>query len=333
MPRHEPARPKSAQFLDPVAASCPAERPRPPMATWRIWRCRGGVRWPLRTVAVHARHLPAVGPAVHGVPRRAGHAARYRGHPAGAQRGLRAGPARSPLGVDGQHALPLPAALLRLGRGRGRDRDLVDATDATPEVRGGVPDVLEADDLRRLLEACRGRAFEARRDLAILLRLIDTGMRRGNVDSVCCDHLDLDQSLLRVMGQGGRERLVPVGRTLVQALDRYLRVRLLHEHEGAASLSWVGPGRLRRAACIRSSGTRRARPGSATCIRASCGIPLRTSGWWPAGRRRISCVWPVDAVARWWAAMRPARRRHAPARPTGACRPATGSSRAAPATT
>ena len=202
-----------------------------------------------------------------------------------------------------------------------------------PKFEERVPNVPEVDDLRRLLEAFRGRAFEARRDLAILLRLIDTGMRRGNVDSVCCDHLDLDQSLLRVMGQGGRERLVPVGRTLVQALDRYLRVRLLHEHEGAASLSWVGPGRLRRAACIRSSGTRRARPGSATCIRASCGIPLRTSGWWPAGRRRISCVWPVDAVARWWAAMRPARRRHAPARPTGACRPATGSSRAAPATT
>ena len=105
-----------------------------------------------------------------------------------------------------------------------------------PKFEERVPDVLEVDDLRRLLEACLGRAFEARRDLAILLLLIDTGMRRGEVASVRYDDLDLDQRLLRVMGQGGREWLVPVGRTLVQALDRYLRVRLLHEHEEAASL-------------------------------------------------------------------------------------------------
>ena len=105
-----------------------------------------------------------------------------------------------------------------------------------PKFEERVPDVLEVDDLRRLLEACLGRAFEARRDLAILLLLIDTGMRRGEVASVRYDDLDLDQSLLRVMGKGGRERLVPLGRKLVQALDRSLRVRLLHKHAEAGAL-------------------------------------------------------------------------------------------------
>ncbi len=61
-------------------------------------------------------------------------------------------------------------------------------------------------------------------------------MRRGEVAGVRVDDLDLDQGLLRVMGKGGRERLVPLGRKLVQALGRYLRVRLRHEHEGAAAL-------------------------------------------------------------------------------------------------
>ena len=42
--------------------------------------------------------------------------------------------------------------------------------------------------------------------------LTATGMRRGEVAAVRCDDLDLDQSLLRVMGKGGRERLVPLGR-------------------------------------------------------------------------------------------------------------------------
>ena len=108
-----------------------------------------------------------------------------------------------------------------------------------PKFEERIPDVLEVDDLRQLMDACRGRAFEARRDLAVLL-LIDTGMRRGEVASVRYEDLDLDQGLLRVMGKGGRERAVPPGRKLVQALDRYLRVRLRHEHEGAAALF---PGR------------------------------------------------------------------------------------------
>ena len=105
-----------------------------------------------------------------------------------------------------------------------------------PKFEERVPDVLEVDDLRRLLDACRGRAFAARRDLAVLLLLIDTGMRRGEVAGVRVDDLDLDQGLLRVLGKGGRERLVPLGRKVVQALDRYLRVRLRHAHEGAAAL-------------------------------------------------------------------------------------------------
>ena len=105
-----------------------------------------------------------------------------------------------------------------------------------PKFEERIPDVLEVDDLRRLMDACRGRAFEARRDLAVLLLLIDTGMRRGEVAAVRYADLDLDQGLLRVMGKGGRERVVPLGRKLVQALDRYLRVRLRHEHEGAAAL-------------------------------------------------------------------------------------------------
>ena len=104
-----------------------------------------------------------------------------------------------------------------------------------PKFEECVPEVLEVDDLRCLLETCRGRSFEARRDLAILLLLIDTGMRRGEVASVRCDDLDLNQSLVRVLGKGGRERLVPLGRKLIQALDRYLRVRVTHVHAEAAA--------------------------------------------------------------------------------------------------
>ncbi len=112
-----------------------------------------------------------------------------------------------------------------------------------PKFEERVPDVLEVEDLRRLMDACPGRAFEARRDLAILLLLIDTDMRGGEVAPVHADGLGLDQLLLRVLGKGGRERLVALGRKLVQALDGYPRVHLLHDHEGAATvfLGRAGP--------------------------------------------------------------------------------------------
>lgn len=73
-----------------------------------------------------------------------------------------------------------------------------------PKFEERIPDVLEVDDLRRLMDACRGWAFEARRNLAVPLLLIDTGMRRGEVAAVRYADLDLDQGLLRVMGKGGR---------------------------------------------------------------------------------------------------------------------------------
>lgn len=169
-----------------------------------------------------------------------------------------------------------------------------------------VPGILEDDDLRRLMEACRGRAFEARRDLAILLLLIDTGMRRGEVAGVPIDDLDLDQGLLRVLGKGGRERLVPLGRRLVQALDRYLRVRVRHEHEAAAgrrptSCAWpagavarwwdaMPPARPRRGparpigGCRRLTGSRRALPRRHHAIAASIRPGRRGHSGRPADR-------------------------------------------------
>ena len=55
-----------------------------------------------------------------------------------------------------------------------------------PKFEERVPDVLEVDDLRRLMDARRGRAFEARRDLAILLLLIGKVRRaRLRIPGLC----------------------------------------------------------------------------------------------------------------------------------------------------
>jgi site-specific recombinase XerD len=103
-----------------------------------------------------------------------------------------------------------------------------------------VPD----DGLRRLLKACDGRDFEARRDTAIILLLLDIGPRRGELAGVKLADVDLDLEVITVLGKGRRPRSLPFGHRAGVALDRYLRARARHRHARLDWL-WLGPrGRL-----------------------------------------------------------------------------------------
>src|SRR5262249_25157605 len=92
--------------------------------------------------------------------------------------------------------------------------------------------VIGDDDLRRLLATCAGPTFGDRRDQAILRLFIDTGARRDEIASLrwrpgdpARNDVDLDQGVVRVLGKGSRERLLPLGAKTIKALDRYLRAR------------------------------------------------------------------------------------------------------------
>jgi site-specific recombinase XerD len=98
-----------------------------------------------------------------------------------------------------------------------------------------VPD----DGLRRLLAACAGRGFEARRDTAIIMLLLDTGARRAELADLQLAHVDLNLDVLLVLGKGRRERALPFGHKAGEALERYLRVRARHKH---AELPWLWIG-------------------------------------------------------------------------------------------
>src|SRR4029453_8539052 len=88
--------------------------------------------------------------------------------------------------------------------------------------------VVRAEQLTRLLRTCEGRDFTSRRDNAIILLLVDTGMRRAECVGMTLADVDLDQRFLWVLGKGRRPRALPIGRKTAQALDRYLRVREGH---------------------------------------------------------------------------------------------------------
>ncbi len=109
--------------------------------------------------------------------------------------------------------------------------------------------VLTEPQLRKLLSTVDGGTyFEQRRDAAIMRIFIDTGARRAEVAGLryhpAHDKIDevndvaADRSLVRVMGKGGYQRVLPLGKKAARALDRYLRVRSDHAHAHLRNL-WI----------------------------------------------------------------------------------------------
>lgn len=120
-----------------------------------------------------------------------------------------------------------------------------------PRVPEESPDVLHDDALRALLATCgKGASFEDRRDHALLRVFIDTGARRAEIEGLRWNpaddennDVDLDTGVLRVIGKGRRERILPIGNKTVKALDRYLRRRGQHP---SARLPWLWLGKKGR---------------------------------------------------------------------------------------
>ena len=116
-----------------------------------------------------------------------------------------------------------------------------------PRVPEQAPPVLQEGELRALLATCeKGSSLEDRRDHAILRVLVDTGARRAEVGGIRYDpnddennDVDLDQGIIRVLGKGRRERILPIGVKTAKALDRYLRKRAQHPQASAPWL-WLG---------------------------------------------------------------------------------------------
>ncbi len=87
-----------------------------------------------------------------------------------------------------------------------------------PRVPHKVIEPVADDLLRRLLSVCSVR------DRAIVLLMLDTGLRVSEVASIRLGDLRPDGTL-KVRGKGSRERMVPVGLTARQAIVRYLGLR------------------------------------------------------------------------------------------------------------
>jgi len=92
-----------------------------------------------------------------------------------------------------------------------------------PNGKSSLPETLDVDAMARLL-AIRGDTLVAVRDRAMLELIYSSGLRLAEVHDLNLADLDCGGSV-RVIGKGGKQRVVPVGRPACTALKAWLKRR------------------------------------------------------------------------------------------------------------
>lgn len=105
-----------------------------------------------------------------------------------------------------------------------------------PKVRRSLPEALDADEARLLMEI-RDSGPLLRRDRAMLELFYSSGLRLSELVGLDWGNLDLDAAELRVTGKGNKTRIVPIGSKAIEAL------RLLAAEQGDAADEPVFRGR------------------------------------------------------------------------------------------
>ena len=106
---------------------------------------------------------------------------------------------------------------MRMGNIKSNPTDEIDR----PKIEKKIPEFLTLEEVSSLLNFEVNNEFEAR-NKAILELLYSSGLRISELTSLELSNIDLDECLVRVMGKGSKERIVPLGDYAIDALKEYI---------------------------------------------------------------------------------------------------------------
>lgn len=91
----------------------------------------------------------------------------------------------------------------------------------TPKQEKPVPSYLTVDDIFRLLDSITADTLIGMRNRAIFELLYSTGIRVSELVGLNLRDIDVQHQVVRVLGKGNKERIVPMGNKATEALRRY----------------------------------------------------------------------------------------------------------------
>jgi len=104
----------------------------------------------------------------------------------------------------------------------------------SPKPDRPLPDALTEAEVERLLNAPDTDSLIGQRDRCMLEVLYATGLRVSELVGLRMDQVNRHQGVVRVTGKGGKERLVPLGESALDALSDYLNTVRPHLARGAS---------------------------------------------------------------------------------------------------
>lgn len=104
-----------------------------------------------------------------------------------------------------------------------------------PRQGRALPKTLSPEQVLRLLEAPAGDDALGMRDQAMIELMYASGLRVSELVGLKLAQVNLAHGVARLVGKGGRERLVPIGEAAIEAVERYLRNARPELADGAAS--------------------------------------------------------------------------------------------------
>jgi len=90
-----------------------------------------------------------------------------------------------------------------------------------PRRRRALPKTMSPGEVERLIDAAAGTTPRALRDRALVELLYGAGLRVSEAVGLDRASIDLERRLVRTIGKGSKERVVPIGREAVDAVRRY----------------------------------------------------------------------------------------------------------------
>jgi len=91
----------------------------------------------------------------------------------------------------------------------------------SPRVPKSIPHFLTVDDIFRLLDSMGSTTLVEKRNLAVFELFYSTGMRVSELSNLDVGDIDKEKHLVRVLGKGDKERLVPAGQRALLAISDY----------------------------------------------------------------------------------------------------------------
>jgi integrase/recombinase XerD len=92
----------------------------------------------------------------------------------------------------------------------------------TPRLERTLPKVLSLKEVEILLDSPKSQDHYGLRDKAMFELLYATGIRVSELIGLEIDNAHLTMGFIRVIGKGNKERIIPLGRTAMDAIKHYL---------------------------------------------------------------------------------------------------------------